>query len=51
VITSLERANLSGLRQPKIHLVYRGDLGIVTENVDTPRPDCYYCTGWSRPET
>lgn len=41
----------TGLRQPKLHLVYRGDLGIVTENVDTPRPDCYYCTRWNRPVT
>jgi molybdopterin/thiamine biosynthesis adenylyltransferase len=41
----------TGLRQPKPHLVYRGDLGIVTQNIDPPRPDCYYCTRWNRPGT
>jgi molybdopterin-synthase adenylyltransferase len=41
----------TGLRQPKTHLVYRGDLGIVTQNIDPPRPDCYYCTRWNRPGT
>ncbi len=40
----------TGLREPKTHLVYRGDLGIVTQNIDPPRPDCYYCTRWDRPE-
>jgi len=35
----------TGLRQPKPHLVYRGDIGIVTQNIDPPRPNCYYCAG------
>jgi molybdopterin/thiamine biosynthesis adenylyltransferase len=33
----------TGLRQPNAHLVYRGDLSIVTRNIDPPRPNCYYC--------
>jgi len=34
---------VTGIRDPKRHLTYRGDLGRVTENTDPPRPDCYYC--------
>lgn len=34
---------VTGIRSPKRHLIYRGDLGRVTENTDPPRPDCFYC--------
>lgn len=34
---------VTGIRDPKRHLTYRGDLGWVTENTDPPMPDCYYC--------
>lgn len=31
------------LRDPWPYLVYRGDLGRVTLNTDSPNPNCYYC--------
>jgi hypothetical protein len=37
-------AYVTGLRAPVPHLVYRGDLGIVTKSLDAPEEGCYYCT-------
>jgi hypothetical protein len=34
---------MTGLREPRRHLTYRGDLGIVIKNADSSKPDCYYC--------
>lgn len=34
---------VAGLRAPKPHLVYRGDLGMVTTRTDERRDSCYYC--------
>src|SRR6202790_2918469 len=36
----------TGLREPKKHLVYRGDSGTVNSSIDGPDPDCFYCTAW-----
>ncbi len=36
-------ALVTGLRPPKRHLVYHGEVGIVVENVDPPTDSCYYC--------
>jgi hypothetical protein len=36
-------AAVTGLRPPKRHLVYRGDLGRVSNVTDAPKPHCYYC--------
>jgi hypothetical protein len=36
-------AAVTGLRQQKRLLTYRGDLGRVTVSADEPRADCYYC--------
>jgi hypothetical protein len=39
----------SGIRPPKGHLIYRGDLGIVTLRVDERPGSCYYCDSlWRR---
>jgi molybdopterin/thiamine biosynthesis adenylyltransferase len=40
-------ALVTGLRAPKRHLVYRGELGVVLQNTDPPRNNCYYCSQWS----
>jgi hypothetical protein len=36
-------AGVTGLRAPRRHLVYRGDLGRVTENLDPAEPGCLIC--------
>jgi hypothetical protein len=44
--------DITGLRQPRRYLVYRGFLGIVVASTDEPAPDCYYCKGIrGRPES
>jgi hypothetical protein len=34
---------VSQLRRPHSLLTYRGDLGRVTANIDSPPSECYYC--------
>jgi len=34
---------VTGIREPKRHLRYHGNRGIVSLNSDEPLPDCYYC--------
>jgi molybdopterin/thiamine biosynthesis adenylyltransferase len=36
-------AAVTGIRQPQLHLDYRGDRGTVGARKDTPAPGCYYC--------
>lgn len=36
----------TGLREPKPHIRYRGDLGRVTLVTDQPVIDCYYCSAF-----
>ncbi len=36
---------VTGVREPRRLLTYRGHLGIVAANTDNPVPDCYYCRG------
>lgn len=34
---------VTGLRDPRRVLTYRGERGVVSVDATTPRPDCYYC--------
>lgn len=34
---------VTGLREPRRHLNYRGDLGVVTRGEAEYTPDCYFC--------
>jgi hypothetical protein len=34
----------TGLRNPCVHLSYRGDLARISMNKDSPVKDCYYCS-------
>lgn len=40
-------AMVTGLRLPRRHLVYRGDIGTVRVNIDPPQPGCPYCARWT----
>ena len=33
----------TGIREPHLHLNYRGDQGVVRQRKDERAPDCYYC--------
>lgn len=37
---------LTGLRQPKKQLIYRGHLGTITSSTDQPLGSCAYCAAW-----
>lgn len=39
--------SVTGLREPRPHLVYKGWLGTVHASSDPPAPGCYYCAGWA----
>jgi len=42
---------ITGLRDPRGHLVYRGDLATVGSRVDPPRGFCHYCMDlWGHPQ-
>lgn len=36
-------ALVTGIRRPAAHLIYRGDLTMLTKSLDQPREDCWYC--------
>jgi len=38
--------HLTGLRQPKKHLIYRAHLGTITSSGDRPDASCAYCAAW-----
>lgn len=42
-------AYVTGLREPSAHLNYYGERALIRRSVDTPLPDCPYCTDlWGR---
>ncbi len=44
-------AFITGLRLPFPHLIYRGEMGVVTRPSEPPMPGCYYCDGlWNERE-
>lgn len=36
---------VTGVRAPRRHLTYHGNMGRVSASVEEPKPDCYYCAG------
>jgi molybdopterin-synthase adenylyltransferase len=41
-------AHITGIRQPALQLVYRGDLPRITISKDPPRDGCPYCSRWGK---
>jgi len=37
--------DVTGIREPKRLITYRGNMGRVMISDDTPKPDCFYCKG------
>ena len=37
---------LTGVRQPRKQLIYRGNLGTITSSTDQPIRTCAYCAAW-----
>lgn len=44
--TTEAMVQLTGLRQPRKHLIYRAHLGTITSSGDRPEASCAYCATW-----